>query len=145
MKEQKDSDTSIRVITFSGKKVDWVAWEEKFLANFTRYGCHDVLLGTWGGGMEIPRSNETLNKTDEDYPSQMKLQELNLKAYTALALSMDMSTIAGKVAFNLVRLTKTSDYSYGNAAHAWSKLKRKYAPEMAPTLHDILGRYLYQT
>ena len=37
--------TSIKVIPFSGKAVDWPVWSEKFLARTRRKGYKKILLG----------------------------------------------------------------------------------------------------
>ena len=42
-----------------------------------------------------------------------------------MILSMDTTTSAGKVAFNLVRTSKSSDYPDGNVNEAYNKLKKK--------------------
>ena len=39
------NEISIKVIGFSGKKKDWVTWEEKFLSKAKRRGYKDLLLG----------------------------------------------------------------------------------------------------
>jgi hypothetical protein len=54
--------SSIRVIPFYGKSVEWPTWSEKFLAKARCYGFKDVLLGK----VRIPKS-------DEDY--EMKSEE----------------------------------------------------------------------
>ena len=67
-----DAEKSIRVITFSGKKVDWPIWMEKFLARMRRKDLKAVLKGT----VEIP-------KTDTENPTaaQETLIEKNELAY----------------------------------------------------------------
>jgi hypothetical protein len=59
---------------------------------------------------------------------------LNEIAYTELILSIDVKASSGKKALNIVKSCKTKDYSDGNAAAAWEKLKNKYEPVSAPTL-----------
>jgi hypothetical protein len=39
---------------------------------------------------------------------------------------MDTDKSGGKVAFNIVKRSKTREYPDGNAAVAWQGLKRKY-------------------
>jgi hypothetical protein len=55
-------ETLIRVITFSGKKKDWIAWEEKFLAKSKLRGYKDVLIGK----VTIPNSTDVLDPADPD-------------------------------------------------------------------------------
>ena len=48
-------ETSIKVIPFSGKKKDWVTWNEKFMARAKRRGYKDLLLGK----ADIPKSTDS--------------------------------------------------------------------------------------
>ena len=125
-------ETSIRVITFSGKKTDWSTWEEKFLAKSKRRGYKELLLEK--DGVQIPKSTETLDEKDEDDKKKITLRELNESGYTDLILSMDTDTAPGKIAFNIVKKSKTKEYEDGNIQVAWKNLKRKYSPKTAPTL-----------
>jgi hypothetical protein len=59
---------------------------------------------------------------------------LNKDAYSDLIMSIDTTTSAGKVAFSLVRGTKSANYEEGNAEIAFTRLTNKYAPKMAPSL-----------
>jgi hypothetical protein len=129
------NEVSIKVIGFSGKKKDWITWEEKFLSKAKRRGYKDLLLGK----VLIPESTTVLTviagASDEDaIKAKVKTRELNEQGYSDLILSMDTKSNAGKVAFNLVRGSKTPDYEDGNIAVAFKSLKRKYSPKTAPTL-----------
>jgi len=44
MSEEKGA-SSIKVIPFSGKAVDWPVWSEKFLARARRKGYKKILIG----------------------------------------------------------------------------------------------------
>ena len=45
MSGYEKNEISIKVIGFSGKKKDWITWEEKFLSKAKkRCGCKDLLL-----------------------------------------------------------------------------------------------------
>jgi hypothetical protein len=125
--------TSIRVITFSGKKKDWIAWEEKFFAKSKRRGYKDVLLGK----ITIPKSTENLDPADPDEEKLIAIQELNESGYTDLILSMDTEKSSGKVAFNIVRNSKSKDYEDGNIEVAFKNLRRKYALQNAPSLAKL--------
>jgi hypothetical protein len=65
------------------------------------------------------------------------IRELNELAYSDLILSMDTDKSGGKVAFNIVKRSKTREYPDGNAAVAWQGLKRNYAPNTAPSLSKL--------
>jgi hypothetical protein len=94
---------------FSGKKKDWIPWEEKYLAKSRRYGYKDLRLGR----LTILKSSELLNPVEDE--AELKIWVLNEDAYSGLIRSIDTTTSAGKVAFSLVRGTKSADYDYGNA------------------------------
>ena len=135
MSGYEKNEISIKVIGFSGKKKDWITWEEKFLSKAKRRGYKDLLLGK----VEIPKSTAVLTvvsgASDEEATKlKIKIQELNEQGYSDLILSMDTKENAGKIAFNLVRSSKNEDYEDGNIAVAFKSLKRKYSPKTAPTL-----------
>jgi hypothetical protein len=63
---------------------------------------------------------------------------LNDFAYSDLVLSMDDTNEAkGKVAFNILKCSKSKDFPDRYAAVAWRGLKRKYAPKRAPSLSKL--------
>ena len=129
MSEAGDEKT-IRVISFSGKKSEWPIWEEKFLARAARKKYKDVLLGK----TEIPKSTDIAAASTAEARKKKETRELNELAYQDLILSIDGTTKAGRVAFQIVKTSKGKDYEDGNAAVAWQRLKKKYAPTRAPSL-----------
>ena len=133
MTETKESYSSIKVITFSGKKKDWDAWEEKFLAKARRRGYKRILLGE----DEIPNDSVELDPEEEADKEQLLIREMNMLAYEELVLSIDDNESAGKVAFKIVKKSKTAENADGDAHLAWTGLKRKYAPTTAPTLANL--------
>ena len=133
MSETNDSTYSLKLITFSGKKRDWDAWEEKFLAKAKRKGYKELLQGK----LTIPVDSDVLDSDDDEDKEKIEIQEKNELAYGELILSMDTRESAGKVAFNIVRRSKSKDYPDGNAEVAWKGLKRKYAPTTAPSLAKL--------
>ncbi len=122
---------------FSGKKKDWIPWEEKYLAKSRRYGYKDLLLGK----LAIPKSSDILDPDEDE--DKLKIRVLNEDAYSDLVMSIDTTTSAGKVAFSLVRGTKSADYEDGNAEIAFARLTNKYAPKTAPSLAKT-NRLFYQ-
>ena len=62
---------------------------------------------------------------------------MNELAYEELVLSIDDNESAGKVAFKIVKKSKTAENADGDAHLAWTGLKRKYAPTTAPTLANL--------
>ena len=131
--EVSSGETSIKVVTFSGRKKDWPMWEEKFLARASHRGYKMVLTED---SVAIPKPDET-GLT----PEQEKVKKLNEKAYMDLILSMNTDQSGGSVAFNIIKSTKKGDYKEGNARLAWKKLKKKYAPTTAPSLMRMSELY----
>jgi hypothetical protein len=76
---------------------------------------------------------------------KMNIRELNELAYSDLILSMDTDKSGGKLAFNIVMRSKTREYPDGNAAIAWQGLKRKYAPNTAPSLSKLHKQFYSAT
>ena len=98
-----DVEQSVKVIPFSGKRKDWAAWEEKFLARAKRKGFKDVLLGREEVPADIKEDgtpNEIAGETAEG-KSLLKARERNELAYGELVLAMDTTKSAGKVAFSI--------------------------------------------
>ncbi len=124
---------SLKVPLFSGKKSDWDAWEEKFLARAKRKSFKAVLLGK----EKIPTDVEVLDPTKDADKIKIDIKEKNEIAYGELILMMDTEKSAGRVAFNIVKRSKTTDYPDGNADVAWKGLKRKYKPTSAPSLAKL--------
>lgn len=123
-------ETSIRVILFSGKKQDWSGWEERFLAKARRKGFKDILLGK----VTIPKSTATIDLTTDAGKALQKIVDSNDMAYEQLILSMDITKSGGKVAFGIIKGSKSADYEDGNGTVAWTRLLNKYSPKTAPSL-----------
>lgn len=126
------TETSIKVIKFSGKRQDWIAWQVKHLARATKKGHRGVL----DGSIVIPTKaeEELFDPTVEADKLELKKCQLNIDAYSDLILSMQDGTPHGNIAFNIVRQAVTDEYPNGNAAEAFTRLKKKYNPETAPEL-----------
>ncbi len=133
MSKTDESYYSMKVITFSGKKRDWDAWEEKFLAKAKRKGYKELLQGK----LTIPVDSDVLDLDGDEDKEKIDIQEKNELAYGELILSMDTRESAGKVAFSIVRQSKSKDYPDGNAKVAWKDLRRKYAPTTVPSLAKL--------
>jgi hypothetical protein len=66
-------DSAIRVILFSGKPKDWLAWMEKFLTKARRKGLKEIYLRD--PTKKIPMANE-LKNLDETKPAEKLLIDL---------------------------------------------------------------------
>jgi hypothetical protein len=65
---------------------------------------------------------------------EKRIHDLNDVGYGDLITAMEANKPAGKVAFNMVKKTKTVEYPDGNIQVAWKLLKDKYQSKFAPTL-----------
>ena len=68
-----------------------------------------------------------------------KLVELNKLAYEDLILLINTSSSVGKVAFGLVKNTKSEDFLEGNCKVAWCRLESKYASHTPPYLLKLIS------
>ena len=134
-KERDSADMNVKNFQFSGKKADWVHWEEKFLARAKRKGLKELILGK--GETQVPKASEDV-KEDK---AKKDVQDLNEIAYGDLIMCMDTSSTAGKIAFNLVKSSKNKDYPDGNATISFKKLKDKYASESAPNVSKLYNQF----
>ena len=130
MSEEKNT-TSIKIIPFSGKSVDWPVWSEKFLARARRKGYKKILTGK----VKIPSDSEDLSSERDATvkKEKEKLRDLNEEAYEDLILSISGETDVGRVVFQLVRGAKTSNLKDGDAREAWEQLEGKYEAKTAPS------------
>ena len=120
------SETAIKVIIFSGEVKDWSMWEEKFLAKSKKKGYKEILTGK----VKVPKEEGT--ETASERKTREDIEEKNEDAYSDLILSF-ADTEAGNVAFSIVINAKTEDLSDGDTNLAWATLKKKFAPQTAPT------------
>jgi hypothetical protein len=137
-------ESSIKVIIFSGKKRDWTSWEEKFLSRALQKGYKRMLLGK----EKVPKDfyNNDDEKADDGFGGVSeedleKLRRLNEKAYSDLVLSITTDNADGRVAFNLVRGTKSSEFENGNCYLAFKRLRDKYQPKSAPSLTKVTSNF----
>jgi hypothetical protein len=107
--------STIQVIPFYGKSVDWPTWNKEFLAKARFYGFNDVLLGK----ARIPKTDENYEMDSEQGKKLTTATDMNELAYTELPLSIYDKTSKGKVAFNLVKGYKNKDYADGSVNMAW--------------------------
>ena len=136
-------ETTIRAVIFSGKKDDWESWKEKFTVRAAIKGYDHLLYEA--DDIDIPATYKEDGKTKctltED---QKELVELNKKAFGDLIISIDCTTAAGKVAFSMIKNTKTKEYPTGDITIAWLRLKKKYEPSTAPQLMRLTREFYHK-
>jgi hypothetical protein len=127
-----DKEQSIRLVTSSRKKKEWMRWEEKLLAIRQIKGFSDIFDLK---PEDIPKDSDDLDDdTIVENEAKREICENNRKAYHILVLSMSRETPHCTVAFTIVRSTKSAEYPSGNAALAFQRLKKRYCPSTAPAL-----------
>ncbi len=119
-----------KIITFSGKKVEWPLWSEKFLARANRKGYKSVLVGT----DIVPDDHEDLSlETNKEVKRRKyELRRLNEEAYEDLVLAVDGKTEVGRLVFSLIKGSKSKDFAEGSAREAWKRIVNKFEPKKAP-------------
>jgi hypothetical protein len=107
--------SAIRVLSFSGSRVERPTWSEKFLAKAKRFGIKDVLLGKF----DIPKSSEVFDEETDEGKRMLRIINLNEMAFTKLVLLIDVSSSSGKIAFGIIEICKIKDHEDGHASLAW--------------------------
>ena len=119
---------------FSGKPEDYLTWSKKYMARATmkRFAC--IIKGTKKLRRKIVidnESNEDKKKEDEE------IQELNVKGFNDLILSINTDTPEGLEAFDIVSECEDSDNPDGNLYDAWQKLKVNSEPTTVCAFVDL--------
>jgi hypothetical protein len=124
---------TIRMVPLCGKGDEWHIWSEKFLAEVKTYDFKDLLLGK----LSFPKADDKFDKVSDTGKKMVRTIKLNEIAYTELILSIDVKASYGKTAFNIVKGSKSKDYSDRNSVTDWEKLKKKYEPVSAPSTFKL--------
>jgi hypothetical protein len=111
-------DTSIRVVIFSGKKDDWETWIEKFMVKASFRGYEGVLMGD----DPVPETHGADGTKATLTEAQELLVTQNKKGFGDLIHSIDCTTPAGKVAFAMVKGTKTTTNPGGHLRNSYLRL-----------------------
>jgi hypothetical protein len=105
--------------------------EERFLTKSRCKGFKNLLLGR---GTTIPVSSTVIDESTDAGKALQKVVDLNNLAYSELILLMDIKQPGGKVAFGVIKGSKSIDYDDGNRTIAWTHLVNKYTPKTAPSM-----------
>ena len=103
-------EETIRVISFDGKATTWPSWKETFLAKAKKKGYKKNLQKK----VEVIKETETVPDSDPDKKEKLANRELNENAYADLILSIDATKATGRPVINLIKNTKSDDYSDGH-------------------------------
>ena len=124
----ESNEKAIRILTFSGKKEDWMMWSDKFMAKAMMKGYDEILDGT----VLVPDDNTT-----NPSPSQEEARKQNKLAYNELILAC-----TDKIAFGIVKNAKTENLKKGDAKLAWERLKTRYEPNTGTELLALNKEYM---
>ena len=128
---------TIRILPFDGRNRNWDPWSEKTYAKAKRRGWKKLLVGA----VKIPTESEYEQAVTDKNKEVILIGDLNEEAYEELVLCMDHTTDLGRVAFSLVKNSKSADYPEGNCKIAWDRLMAKYAPKTAPSLLKLKKKF----
>lgn len=103
-------ETSIRVVIFSGKKDDWETWKEKFLVRSSLKGYEEILTGE----VKAPDTHDDTNTKITLSADDQMIADQNKKGFGDLILSIDSNTSHGKIAFAIVKGSKTNKIPGGD-------------------------------
>lgn len=143
-------EKAIRVVTFDGSREEWEGWEEKFLAKAETKNYRMLLLCKKNERATdvVPTASEVKAikdkaEADRDVDERLMLilDELNKKAYRDLILSINHKSTPGKVAFRLVKNSKSVEYPEGNCRDAWNRLVAKYSPKTTSSLLKMKKKF----
>jgi hypothetical protein len=111
MSTTTSSETTIRIITFSGKKEDWRMWRRRFEAFAEMRDYADALTTEL---VHLPKDSDVLDPTKEMYDEKKNARKINREAYGALMLAC-----TDKTSFGAIDEARTDDNPKGVAYTAW--------------------------
>jgi gag-polypeptide of LTR copia-type len=120
-----------KIAPFTDKSV-WRVWSQQFLAQGSRSGYQDIVLGK----VSVPADSVVIDTTTQAGKELEKVFKLNTNAYSDLIMSF-----ADIVNFGLVEAARTKDLPNGDAALAWKKLSRKHEPTTTANKVKLMGDY----
>jgi len=132
-----NDDCAIQVIIFNGEPEEWNYWEEKFLVRASKKGFKDVLTRV----IQVPDNSKALDLTTEEGKKKNEAKKQNTLAFEELILLIDTSKDKGKIAFQIVKNSKTAEKKGRDAALTWKQLKEKYAPKIAPRKVELMREF----
>ena len=121
-------DSAVKLKPFSGKEEDWVFWAPIFMARADVKGYRGIAEGE----DKVPNDDETI--TDA---RKIKLRKLNKTGYSEFMALM----CNAKVAFMLVRKSRTTGLPNGSLFEAWKNLKARYEPKDVETAQEVIQKY----
>ena len=133
----KEAFSSVKLPMFTGKVADFPMWNVKFQAWAACKGYKSVMMGK--EKIPIPKSTEDLVPTKD--AEKIRIRELNARGMAEFFLCIS-DTEAGRVAFQTLKNTISSEYEDGNLHFGYKGLVDKYKPKTAPTEMSFFRKVL---
>jgi hypothetical protein len=124
----EDESKGLNALKFSGKKEDFVQWQQRFLAYAYFKEFKDVLLQKQT--LIVPPAGGVL--TPEQVKSNQVFHKANAQAYSVLHL-----LIKDSVGFGILYNAMTPEYPEGDAAKAWEGLIKVFKPVNSSKKYEL--------
>ena len=121
MSDKAEELSLSKVILFDGTKKNWPMWKVKFMTRANRKGYKQLLTGD----TDIPDKGTV----DNDELKLLKKADL---AYEDMVMAIDGTKTQGKVVFNILHGSTSTNKPDGDCAVAWKRLNEKFEPKTAP-------------
>ena len=99
-------EKTYRVVSFDGKKENYLMWSDKFMAKASILGYSDILLGD----TQTPMDNERIDETTTEGRLKTEARKSNKQAFNDILMAMQEN-----IGFGIVRESKTSELKEGYA------------------------------
>jgi hypothetical protein len=141
---KKERCTSIKAISFNGKKMEWSPWEEKYPTMAKHKGIKSILLGT----ETLLTTSKVLVLGDATDPHQddarMAIREANKLAYDDLVLSIETNTSTGRIAFfNIMKRSKYQQVSRWKCCSCLARMSEEVCTDNISDPHKTLQDLLW--
>lgn len=124
----EDDSKGLNALKFSGKKEDFVQWQQRFLAYAYFKDFKDVLQGK--SKLIVAAAGNVL--TPDEVKSNQVFLKANAQAYSVLHL-----LIKDSVGFGILFNAKTPDHPEGDAATAWEGLIKVFKPVNSAKKYEL--------
>ena len=116
MADKEGTEKSVRIIPFSGKKLDWRIRSRCFLATTGKKKYKNILLGI----DTVPSDNEILDESKKSDIEKTKARKANEETYHNLVLAN-----SEVIPFNIIDMSVTKKLPDGDVHLAWRTLNAK--------------------
>ena len=129
------TESKVKPPTWNGKKSKWQFYETKMKAYLAQKGYADLLH--WKSTIPVD-DTESTKVTD---PTAIRIRTMNQEAFSILLNSIDVSTLHGEYAFDMVEKFITEEHSGGDFKKAWEALVKFNDHKDSVAAHDFEQQY----